>query len=199
MTTSTTSSGLSPEAKEFVPIVQILPSLPTQIPLYIGENTIASVYSTEQQPIIYPLIKIPEIDFHIPSSNNESTSQIVLLPTPECYPGPPMSTFYPIDYSIPQTKPNRISLFHSQRRNNNQSLFQNNSHHEQISNSKRTTKKKDQSRSIQQQQQQQKKQENSNGNDIQFKFRSEDFPTLKISDNIPIQPSTSMDTKLVNI
>ena len=33
-----TTSGLSPEAKEFVPLIQIPP--PTTIPLYIDENYI---------------------------------------------------------------------------------------------------------------------------------------------------------------
>ncbi|CAF4435468.1 unnamed protein product [Rotaria sp. Silwood2] len=121
MTTSS-SSALSPEAKEFVPFVQI-PSSTTTIPLYISENTIASVYSSEQQQLVYPLIKVPEIEFHIQSSQqfhidscsnnqtqtstNTNPSQIVLLPTNTCYPETQIlypsndqtSTFYPIDYT----------------------------------------------------------------------------------------------------
>lgn len=199
-----TTSGLSPEAKEFVPIVQILPS----IPVYVGENTIASVYSTEQQqqqppPLIYPLIKISEIDFHIQSSQQSPTnlnpSQIVLLPTPGCYPGTQLPTFYPIDYSIPQPKINPITSYRSQRGNNHSSFR--NPHYEQTSNNHRNVhptngkriSKGIHSRSIQQQTVE-------NDNDIQFKFRAEDFPTLPIntehSDKITIQ---STDTKLVYI
>ncbi|CAF4772957.1 unnamed protein product, partial [Rotaria socialis] len=68
MTTSSLST-LSAEAKEFLPSVSIPPS--TIIPLYINENTVASVYSSQfqqQQQLIYPLLKVPEIEFHIQSS-----------------------------------------------------------------------------------------------------------------------------------
>ncbi|CAF4730813.1 unnamed protein product [Rotaria sp. Silwood1] len=122
MTTSP-SFALSPEAKEFVPFVQIPPST-TTIPLYINENTAASVYSSEQQQqLVYPLIKVPEIEFHIQSSpqyhidrcsnnklqssTNTNSSQIVLLPTNTCYSETQIlypsnnqtSTFYPFDYN----------------------------------------------------------------------------------------------------
>jgi hypothetical protein len=215
-----TTSGLSPDAKEFVPLIQIPP--PTTIPLYIGENPITSFYSTEQQPLIYPLIKIPELEFHIQSpqssSTNGNTSQIVILPTTGCYPGTQMSTFYQIDYpeqsvinySLQQPKSNRISSFPSQHGINHSSYR--NSHHEQKGstsfnnhqkfssiNSKRISKGIH-SRLIQQ------KKENFNQNDdneILFKFRPEDFPTLPInnqqSDKIQIQSFTSTDTKLVYI
>lgn len=81
MTTSP-SSGLSPEAKEFVPIGQT-PS--TSIPLYVDENTVASIYPSDQQPLmvqaIYPMmitnsklpdnLSFPEIEFHIQPSQQQ--------------------------------------------------------------------------------------------------------------------------------
>ncbi|CAF4597738.1 unnamed protein product [Rotaria sp. Silwood2] len=82
MTTASSSSGLSPEAKEFVPLVQN----PTpSIPLYVDENTVASIYSSDQQPLmvqsIYPMmitnskltdnIQFPEIEFHIQPSQQQ--------------------------------------------------------------------------------------------------------------------------------
>ena len=83
MTTSP-SSGLSPEAKEFVPIGQT----PTpSIPLYVDENTVASIYPSDQQPLmvqaIYPMMMtttnskvsenspFPEIEFHIQPSQQQ--------------------------------------------------------------------------------------------------------------------------------
>ncbi|CAF2079432.1 unnamed protein product [Rotaria magnacalcarata] len=138
MTTSSLST-LSADAKEFVPSVSI-PHL-TTIPLYINESTVASVYSPQslQQQLIYPLLKGPEIEFHIQSSQEfhidsshtnppqssitPNRSQIVLLPTNRCYPEaqilyPPndqSSGFYPINYSFSQPKSNRISSHHQQR------------------------------------------------------------------------------------
>jgi hypothetical protein len=89
MTTSP-SSGLSPEAKEFVPLAQ---TPITSIPLYVDENTIASIYPSDQQqqhPLmvqaIYPmmitnskvnettnsnLLQFPEIEFHIQPSQQQ--------------------------------------------------------------------------------------------------------------------------------
>ena len=81
MTTSP-SSGLSPEAKEFVPLVQ---NSAISIPLYVDENTVASIYHSDQQPLmvqtIYPMmvtnskvadnIQFPEIEFHIQSSQQQ--------------------------------------------------------------------------------------------------------------------------------
>lgn len=86
MTTSP-SSGLSAEAKEFVPLLQ--PS-PTSIPLYVDENTVASIYPSDQTPVmiqtIYPmmisntkmtdlssptLLPFPEIEFHIQPSQQQ--------------------------------------------------------------------------------------------------------------------------------
>lgn len=115
MTTST-SSGLSAEAKEFIPS---FPSPPT-IPVYIDENTITSIYPTEPPPpsLIYPLIKIPEIEFHLSSSSstNDNTSQIILLPSNGCYPGTPISTYYPIS-SFPLQHNNHHSSFQKTNRN----------------------------------------------------------------------------------
>jgi hypothetical protein len=101
MTTSP-SSSLSAEAKEFVPLVQT----PTRsIPLYVDENTIASIYSSDQSPFmiqtIYPmmisnskmadlsannLLSFPEIEFHIQSSQQQqfhidSCSTLVQVPS----------------------------------------------------------------------------------------------------------------------
>jgi len=86
MTTSP-SSGLSAEAKEFVPLVQ---TTPASIPLYVDENTVATIYSSEQVPFmiqtIYPmmisntkmadlssnnLLPVPEIEFHIQPSQQQ--------------------------------------------------------------------------------------------------------------------------------
>jgi hypothetical protein len=81
MTTSP-SSGLSPEAKEFVPLIQN--SAPS-IPLYVDENTVASIYPSDQQPLmvqtIYPMmitnskvadnLQFPEIEFHIQPSQQQ--------------------------------------------------------------------------------------------------------------------------------
>ncbi|CAF1047912.1 unnamed protein product [Rotaria sordida] len=79
---TTASSGLSPEAKEFVPLVQN----PTpSIPLYVDENTVASIYPSDQQPLmvqtIYPMmitnskitdnLQFPEIEFHIQPSQQQ--------------------------------------------------------------------------------------------------------------------------------
>jgi hypothetical protein len=190
-----TTSGLSPDAKEFVPFIQISP-LPTTIPYYVGENTIASVYSTDQQPLMYPLIKIPEIEFHIPSSNNDNSSQIVLLPTPGCYPGTPMSTFYPIDYSLQQSKSNQNSSVRSQRGMNHSS--HRNSHYDQQGSASHNhrnfhpTNSKPISRGTHSRSIQQKKDHESS-----FALRVEDFPSLPInhqqSDKIPV-----IDTKLVD-
>ncbi|CAF3382439.1 unnamed protein product [Rotaria sp. Silwood1] len=80
--TTTSSSGLSPEAKEFVPLVQN--STPS-IPLYVDENTVASIYPSDQQPLmvqsIYPMmitnskvtdnVQFPEIEFHIQPSQQQ--------------------------------------------------------------------------------------------------------------------------------
>jgi hypothetical protein len=81
MTTSP-SSGLSPEAKEFVPLIQ---NPTSSIPLYVDENTVASIYPSDQQPLmvqtIYPMmitnskvadnLQFPEIEFHIQSSQQQ--------------------------------------------------------------------------------------------------------------------------------
>jgi hypothetical protein len=129
-----------------------------------------------------------------------------------------MSTFYQIDYpeqsvinySLQQPKSNRISSYPSQRGINHP--LNRNSHHEKNEltllnnhqnfssiNSKRISKGIH-SHSIQQ------KKENFNQNDdneILFKFRAEDFPTLPInnqqSDKIQTQSLTSTDIKLVCI
>ena len=82
------ASGLSAEAKEFVPLVQT----PTtaSIPLYVDENAVASIYSSDQPPFviqtIYPmmisnskmtetapnnLLPFPEIEFHIQPSQQQ--------------------------------------------------------------------------------------------------------------------------------
>ena len=119
--TTLLSSGLSPEAKEFVPSTQI--PCATTIPLYTNENPFPSVYSTEQQSLVYPLIEVPEVEFHVQpsqqfhidshahnqsqSSINVNTSQTFLLPTSESYSGSGGEVFYssndqtvfhPIDY-----------------------------------------------------------------------------------------------------
>lgn len=79
---TTSSSGLSPEAKEFVPLVQ---NPAPSIPLYVDENTVASIYASDQQPLmvqtIYPMmitnsketdnISFPEIEFHIQPSQQQ--------------------------------------------------------------------------------------------------------------------------------
>ncbi|CAF0807144.1 unnamed protein product [Adineta ricciae] len=81
MTTSP-SSGLSPEAKEFVPLGQ---NSAISIPLYVDENTVASIYPSDQQPLmvqtIYPMmvtnskitdnVRFPEIEFHIQPSQQQ--------------------------------------------------------------------------------------------------------------------------------
>jgi hypothetical protein len=82
MTTSP-SSGLSPEAKEFIPLVQ---NPAPSIPLYVDENTVASIYPSDQQPLmvqtIYPMmittnskvadnVPFPEIEFHIQPSQQQ--------------------------------------------------------------------------------------------------------------------------------
>jgi hypothetical protein len=211
MTTST-SSGLSPEAKEFIPSLQIPPSLPppppppATIPLYVDENTITSFYTNEQPPLIYPLIKIPDIEFHISSSTNDNPSQIVLLPTSGCYPNAPISNFYPIDYSEQslinyslqqqhQPKSNRISTFRPQR-DFNQLMNRN----FRPTNSKRTPKGTH-SRSLPQ-----KKENNYQipPDKNSFKLQTEDFPSLPINHHLQIEKKptpvpTSIDTKLVSI
>jgi hypothetical protein len=209
MTTSP-SSGLSPEAKEFVPFIQIPSS-----------TTIPSVYSPEQ--LIYPLMKFPEIEFHIQptqqfsnnrsqSSTNDNTSQIILLPTTGCYPNSQIlyssndrsSTYYPIDYSEQsvmnyslqqQPKSNRISSFRQSRGINHRNTHydqqeSNNRRHFYSTNTQRISRGSVSSRSIQQHDEQ--KQENfnyqNNENDYQinndgnpFKLRPEDFPSLPIN------------------
>lgn len=76
------SSGLSAEAKEFVPLGQN-PAI--SIPLYVDENTVASIYPSDQHPLmvqaIYPMmvtsskvtdnLHFPEIEFHIQSSHQQ--------------------------------------------------------------------------------------------------------------------------------
>ncbi|UJR36696.1 hypothetical protein I4U23_029413 [Adineta vaga] len=76
------SSGLSPEAKEFVPLGQ---NSSISIPLFVDENSVASIYPSDQQPLmvqtIYPMmvtntklndnVPIPEIEFHIQSSQQQ--------------------------------------------------------------------------------------------------------------------------------
>ena len=202
MTTSP-STGLSPEAKEFIPLIQIPP--PT-IPLYINENPITSVYPSEQQ-LIYPLIKFPEIDFHIQPSqqfhidsctnnqtlssiNDTNTSQIVLLPTTGCYPGPqilyssnnPSSQFYPeqrsgINYTHQQPpKSNRISTFRPQRG----TYRQQNSHYNHRNFN--STDSKPISRGNHSYQHNEQKKENVNNDDkSRYQFRAEDFPDLPIN------------------
>lgn len=179
--TTFTSTGLSADAKEFIPLLSI-PS-PATIPLYVDENIITSVYTTEpqQQTLIYPLIKIPEIEFHIPSSTNDNSSQIVLLPTPGCYPGTPMSTFYSIDYpeqplinySLPQqqSKSNRISTFRPKRGFNHST------------NDKRTSRGTH-SRS-----------NRTNDNKSAFQLRAEDFPSLPMNEKIPTLLPLPIDTE----
>jgi hypothetical protein len=221
MTTSP-STGLSPEAKEFIPFIQIPP--PQTIPLYINENPITSIYPSEQQ-LIYPLIKFPEIDFHIQPSqqfhidsctnnqtlssiNDTNTSQIVLLPTPGCYPGPqilyssnnPSSQFYPepqsgINYGHQQPKSNRISTFRPQRG----TYRQQNSHYNQqksttVNNHRNfnSTNSKPVSRGNHSYQYNEQKKENVNNDDkSRYQFRAEDFPDLPINqqptDKIPSQ------------
>lgn len=127
MTTSSLSA-LSADAEEFVPSVSI--SSQATIPLYLNENPLGTIYPTEQQqqqqqPLIYPLLKVPEIEFHIqptqqfhidscinhqtPPSTNPNPLPIVLLPPATCYPEPPIfypsnnqpSSFYSIDYAEP--------------------------------------------------------------------------------------------------
>ncbi|CAM4857053.1 unnamed protein product [Rotaria socialis] len=80
--TTAPSSGLSPEAKEFVPLVQ---NPTASIPLYVDENTVASIYPSDHQSLmvqsIYPMIltnskiadniQFPEIEFHIQSSQQQ--------------------------------------------------------------------------------------------------------------------------------
>ena len=181
MTTST-STGLSADAKEFIPSITIPP--PTTIPLYVDESIIASVYTTEpqQQTLIYPLIKIPEIEFRIPPPTNDNPSQMAFLPTPGCYPGTPISTFYPIDYpdqslinySLPQhqqPKSNRISAFQPKRGFNHST------------NSKRTPKGAH-SRSN-------RKNDDKNA----FQLRAEDFPSLPMNEKVPTPVSIPNDTE----
>lgn len=220
MTTST-ASGLSAEAKEFVPSVQI-PS-PTAVPLYINDNSVASVYSSEQpQSLIYPLIKFPEIELRLQSSqpsSNINPSPIVLLPSTAYYPGTQM--IYPLDYNeqLPlanygyqPTKSNRISSYRSQRgsNQNQQTVSSNNRRLFNISNHKRIPKNVS-SRPIEQQEK--PKTENSNYENVYqvndhknpFEFRSEDFPSLPMnnvhqqSDKVVAQVLPSTDTKLVEI
>jgi hypothetical protein len=181
-----TTSGLSPDAKEFIPLLSMPPL--TTIPLYVDENIIASVYTTEpqQQRLIYPLIKVPEIEFHIPSSTNDNPSQIVLLPPPGCYPGTPMSSFYPIDYpdqsfinySMQQPKSNRISAIRPQRGSNHSA------------NNKRI------SRGINSRPAPQKYRTN-NDDESSFQLRADDFPSLPMTEKIPTPLLASIDTELV--
>ncbi|CAF1302491.1 unnamed protein product [Adineta steineri] len=151
MTTSQ-PSDLSPEAKEFIPLIQIPPS--TGIPLYIDDKSIATVYSSDQQQqqqqqtLFYPLMKFPEVEFHVQTpqqfhidSNNQShrstngnNSQIVLVPTNGCYPNPQIfystnnqsSTFYPIGCTEP-LPPSSMNYSHQQPKMNSISSF----HHQQ--------------------------------------------------------------------
>lgn len=182
MTTST-SSGLSADAKEFVPF---LPNPPANtIPLYIDENTIASVYTIPPQDpsqLIYP--SIPEIEFRLPPTTNDNSSQLILLPTNGCFSGTAMSNFYPMEYSEPALIGYPPSTFRPQRGSNHS-----NNRNSHPTNTKRA------SRIIQTRFPAQKKEDsiNSNGNDPNsFKLRAEDFPTL----SIPLPQSEKTRTPL---
>lgn len=77
------ASGLSAEAKEFVPVS-------SAVPLYVDENTVASMYASDHQPLmvqtIYPMpitnskgtdsMQFPEIEFHIPPSQQQAQFHI---------------------------------------------------------------------------------------------------------------------------
>lgn len=83
---SSPSSGLSAEAKEFVPLVQ---TTNNSIPMYVDENTVATIYPSEQSPFviqnIYPMmigtgkmieisnvnLAFPEVEFHIQPSQQQ--------------------------------------------------------------------------------------------------------------------------------
>lgn len=81
-------SGLSAEAKEFVPISS--PSSSSTVPLYVDENTVASIYPSDHQPLmvqtIYPMMitnskgtdnmQFPEIEFHIQPSQQQAQFHI---------------------------------------------------------------------------------------------------------------------------
>jgi hypothetical protein len=220
MTTSP-STGLSPEAKEFVPLIQIPP--PT-IPLYIDEHPIRSIYPPEQ--LIYPLIKFPEVEFHIQPSqqfhidscsnnqsqsatNNNNTSQIVLLPTNGCYPGTQIlyssnnqsSQFYPeqsrINYSHQQPKSNRISTFRPQR-GTYHSVNQRNSHYNQQESTTLNNHRNFHKRGNHSRQNNEQKKENLNyhinENESRFQFRAEDFPGLPINP----QQSDKIPSQILN-
>ena len=202
MTTSN-SSGLSADAKEFVPF---LPNPPANtIPLYIDENTIASVYTiAPQEPsqLIYP--SMSEIEFRLPPSTNENLSPLILLPTNGCYPGTGIPNFYPVEYpepsligySLPQSKSNSSSTFRPQRGSNHS-----NSRNPHPTNPKRA------SRIIQTRFPAQKKENcvDINENDSNaFKLRTEDFPSLSIPPSSHLEKSptplpASTETKLVEI
>ncbi|UJR09403.1 hypothetical protein I4U23_013645 [Adineta vaga] len=210
--TTYSSSGLSAEAKEFVPL--LLNSSPTAI---------APIYSSNQQPMIYPLMKYPEIEFHIPSAqqfhmNTNNTSQIMLLPTAGCFPTTPIlystheqsSAFYPMEqpslmnYSSRQPNSNRISSVHQQH-GANHSISIHNRRNFNSTNSKTSSKGNNRSRPIQQQHEQRKensKNDQINDDETTFKLRSEDFPSLLVDnqqlDKVPTQSQVSINTKIAS-
>jgi len=221
MTTSP-SSGLSPEAKEFVPFIQIPPS-----------TTIPSVYSPEQhQSLIYPLMKFPEIEFHIQptqqysnnrsqSSTNDNTSQIILLPTTGCYPNSQIlyssndrsSTYYPIDYSeqsvmnysLQQPKSNRISSFRQPRGINHrnthydqqESTSFNNRRHFYSTNNQRISRGSVSSRSIQQHDEQKQENFNYQNNENDYHINNDENPFKLRPEDFPSLPINNQQSEKI--
>ncbi|CAF0788715.1 unnamed protein product [Adineta ricciae] len=219
MTTSS-SSGLSPEAKEFVPVI-----------LNPSSTTIPTIYSSDQQAMIYPLMKYPEMDFRMPPNqqfhlNTNNTSQIMLLPTPGCYPAtqilyPPheqSSVFYPIDYNpcslmnYSLSHPNSIRISSARQQNGanhsntpSSEITSFNARRNFHSTNSKHQPKSNRARPNQQQYEQRKDiAKSSNNNQVKmngtlFKLRTEDFPSLPMGNSQPektaIQSQTSVDTK----
>ena len=220
--TTPSSSSLSPEAKEFVPVI-----------LNPSSTTIPTIYSSDQQAMIYPLMKYPEMNFCMPpnqqfhlSTNN--TSQIMLLPTPGCYsatqiiypPHEQSSVFYPTDYnpcslmncSLSHPNSTRISSARQQNGANHSNkpspeLTSLNDRRNFHSTNSKHQPKNSRARPTRQQYEQRKDSARSSNNDqaktngTLFKLRTEDFPSLPMSNSqsekAATQSQTSVDTKLV--
>lgn len=175
------ASGLSADAKEFVPLHPKPPA--NTIPLYIDGNTIASVYtiaSQEQTPLMYP--SIHELDFRMPPTVNDNPPPLVLFPTTGCYPGTAMPGFYPIDYPEPPMISYPLSPAKSNVRPQRNYPINRNSH---ANNSKSAAK------IIQTRFPAQKKENTPDQNS--FQIRPEDFPGLSTSQPQP----APIDTKFV--
>ena len=189
------ASGLSAEAKEFVPLHPNPPA--NTIPLYIDGNTIASIYTIapqEQTPLMYPPIR--EIEFRISPTVNDNPPPLVLFPAPGCYPGTAITSFYPMEYPEPSmisyplspAKSNQSSRLRPQRGSNNQPM--NRKSH--------PTSSKSAAKIIQTRFPAQKKENTpaiKRTDQNSFQIRPEDFPGLSTSQ--PQSTPVSIDTKFV--